>query len=333
MKYALQTKHYVMLLIVVAISILSFIYWRYTVVYPATDDAYVGANIVEIASEINGQVSAIAVSNNQAVKKGDLLFSLDQTPYKIAVDQAAAQLQLAKQQVSAANDAIQVSISMVNQRSAELTRNQHNYDRVMALLAKGVYSKAQADEAIAQLKVSQAELKSAQEQLKQAQDNLGNSDQNNAQVKAAQAALDKAQYDLDHTQILAPANGTVTNLTLRKGNVISAGQPQFAFIENNEWWVDANFKETQLQRIQPGQTATITLDMYPQHKIKGIVESISRGSGSAFSLLPPENATGNWIKVTQRFPIRIKLQNVADDHFPLRVGSSSFVTVDTKSKS
>ncbi len=149
------------------------------------------------------------------------------------------------------------------------------------------------------------------------------------QVRAASAGLDKATHDRVKTHVTAPGNGWVSNLNLRPGSVIQAGTPAFALIEDGHWWVDANFKETDLARIKPGQTATIRLDMYPGAKLDGEVESISAGSGSTFSVLPPENATGNWVKVTQRFPIRIRITSQPSPDQPLRVGASADVTIDT----
>jgi membrane fusion protein (multidrug efflux system) len=149
------------------------------------------------------------------------------------------------------------------------------------------------------------------------------------QLRAASAQLDKTTHDRARTHVTAPANGWVSNATLRPGTVVQAGTPAFAVIEDGQWWVDANFKETDLARIKPGQKATIRLDMYPGTTLDGVVESISAGSGATFSVLPPENATGNWVKVTQRFPVRIKITSSPAPDKPLRMGASATVTIDT----
>jgi membrane fusion protein (multidrug efflux system) len=149
------------------------------------------------------------------------------------------------------------------------------------------------------------------------------------QLRAAAAQLDKATLDRVRTHVLAPGSGWASNVRLRPGTVVQAGTPVFAIIEDGQWWVDANFKETDLGRIKPGQKATIRLDMYPGLKLQGVVESISQGSGATFSVLPPENATGNWVKVTQRFPVRVKITSEPDPDRPIRVGASADVTVDT----
>lgn len=152
-----------------------------------------------------------------------------------------------------------------------------------------------------------------------------------ANYQLAKATLNQAELDLRNTKIYATVDGEITNMTLRAGNVITSFQPLFALISNDQYWADANFKETDLKNIRSGQTAEVTVDMYPSHVFKGIVESISGGSGSAFSLLPPQNATGNWIKITQRVPVKVRITNL-DPQFPLRIGVTATVTIDTKSK-
>jgi membrane fusion protein (multidrug efflux system) len=154
------------------------------------------------------------------------------------------------------------------------------------------------------------------------------------QLRSAAAGLTKATHDRVKTHVIAPSAGTVSNVSLRPGATIQAGTPLFAIIASNDWWVNANFKETDLARIRLGQPATVRLDMYPTTTFDGVVESISAGSGATFSVLPPENATGNWVKVTQRFPVRIKITNPPHDPAePLRVGASATVTVDTTQES
>lgn len=149
-----------------------------------------------------------------------------------------------------------------------------------------------------------------------------------AAVHAAEAELNQAKLNLSYTQVKAPADGYVSNFSLRPGDMLAQGDAEFALVESDSWWVQANYKETDLNKIRVNQPATIKIDMYPGQTFQGVVESISRGSGAVFSLLPAENATGNWIKVTQRFPVRIHIKN-ANPKFPLRVGASSVVTIST----
>jgi membrane fusion protein (multidrug efflux system) len=163
--------------------------------------------------------------------------------------------------------------------------------------------------------------------LRAAEAGRGEAGDDNAKVREALARLDQARLDLEHTRVPAPDDGFVTSLSLRPGTMVGANQPLFAFVSAHEWWLDANFKETQLERLRPRQKADIEVDMYPHHVFHGVVDSISRGSGTAFSLLPAQNATGNWVKVTQRVPVKILVTD-ADPALPLRIGTSGTVTVD-----
>lgn len=312
----------------IALVVIGFIYWRHTLLYPSTDDAYVQANIINMASQVTGEVIDTNVVNNQDVAKGQLLFRIDPQPYKIAVANAQAQLALAKQQVGAYIAAVKVAAALVNQREAELENAQKNYSRLSVLVTKKLLATSLGDDAYASLKVATATLNSAQNQLIQAKQQLGEMGDTNAQIRVAQTTVDKAKLDLSHTTIYAPTQGIISNFSVRVGDISVAGQQQFALVEDNYWWIDTNFKETQLARIKVGEPATIIIDIYPHHKFHGVVESISGGSGATFSLLPAENATGNWVKITQRFTVRVKLTDV-EPKYPLRVGASTNVTVDT----
>lgn len=258
-------------------------YIKYSKLYPSTDDAYVQANIINMATQVSGPVENIYVIDHQFVKQGQLLFSIDPKPFQIAVAQAEA---------------------LLTQHQAELTKQSKDTARILQLVNDGQLPKANGDDAQGLLDIAKATLKAAENQLAQ------------------------AQLNLNYTQITAPANGYLVNFLLRKGQIVQAGNPLFALVEDGHWWVDANFKETDMQRIQLNQNADIKVDMYPNLTFRGIVKGISAGSGSAFALLPPENATGNWVKVTQRFPVRIEITDKNPTH-PLRIGMSTTVTVNT----
>lgn len=303
-------------------------YWQYSELFPSTDDAYVQAHNINISAEVTGRIAAIHISDHQTVTTGTLLFEIDPTPFQLAAEQAQAQLALTQQNVSAAQAAVKSAAAVVAERQAALDVASKNAQRIIPLVDEGRLPQSEGDDVIGKAKEAKAGLEVAQQELEQAKQKLGQIGPDNADIKNAQAALAKAELDLKHTKVFAPADGTINNLDLRKGSTVTAYQPLFNLIEENSWWVDANYKETDLKRIQTGQTATIELDMYPGHKFTGTVQSISRGSGAAFSLLPPENASGNWVKVTQRFPVKILLQD-SDPHYPLRVGASSDVSIDT----
>lgn len=264
--------------------LLAYGYSLYITYYPSTDDAYVQADVVNIASQVTGPVDHIYVADHQQVKKNQLLFSIDPAPFEVALRQAQ---------------------STVEQIQAQVDTQSKDTARILPLVEHGQLPKSIGD------------------------DSQGQLDQYRAALKVAQAQLANAQINLLYTQIYAPNDGYVTNFVLREGQVIQATSPQFALVENKNWWVDANFKETDLGRIKVGQKATIHIDIYPDVKFKGIVQGVSRGSGAVFSLLPPENATGNWVKVTQRFAVRVNFID-ADPKYPLRMGASGTVTVHTR---
>ncbi|MGR3572532.1 HlyD family secretion protein [Brevirhabdus sp.] len=298
-------------------------YWRQSTLYPSTQDAYVGANIVTMAAQVSGQVTTVNVVENQRVAAGDVLLKLDPALYRHAVDAAKAQVATASQagasfeaQITAADAGVQSAQVGLDTAAAQAERDQ-------TLLSRGDITQAVADRNRATLAQAQAALNSAKAQLSQARAALAS---NRDALAAAQARLATAMTDLAHTEIKAPADGWIANISLRRGATVSAFQPLFSLVEGSEWWVDANFKETDLPRILPGQPATVTIDMVPGVTFSGKVGSVAAGSGASFALLPAENATGNWVKVTQRFAIRIKLDPGTTR---LRAGASATVTVDT----
>lgn len=313
-------------LILVAVAVFGYRYWRHSALYVSTDDAYLNANTVDVAAQIGGQVIHVDVRDNQQVKAGDPLFDIDPQPYRLALEKAQAQLRLAEQSVSQQSAAITAAEAQVAQRQAELQNAESNNRRQQQLVRQGFLSKQGAEASRTQVRTATASLHTAQANLEQARSALGTPGDNNAAIKAAQAAVNQALLDLQHTHIAASTQGSVANLSLRPGNTVQAGTPLFALISNQEYWVDTNFKETELERVRPGAPATITVDMYRDHPFHGVVESVSGGAGTAFSLLPPQNATGNWVKVTQRVPVRVRIMDPDPAH-PLRIGTTATVEV------
>jgi membrane fusion protein (multidrug efflux system) len=306
------------------------IYLKHTQEFPSTDDAYVKAHVVQIAPQISGAVNNIYTQDHASVQKGQLLFVLDNKQEKIAVDQARAQLEQAIQNYHANQMAVDSSQAMVSEREAELKQAASHADRVLSLVKKKLYPPDEGDEAQKELSVAQAALVASQKQLQQAKDNLGKPVDQNAAIDNARAALEKANLDLSYTKVTAPATGYIANFTLRAGDQVEAYQELFAIVTDSEYWVEANFKETEISRIKPGQYASINLDMYPGMIFNGKVASISSGSGTSFSILPPENASGNWVKVTQRFPVKIEFINLNTKATDLRIGASAKVTIDAR---
>jgi membrane fusion protein (multidrug efflux system) len=305
------------------------LYWHHTEIYPSTDNAYTGADVVRVASQINGVVKHVYVQDDDKVASGDPLFDLDPTLYDSALRNARAQFDAAASAAGTAADALKAAADKLESKRVALEDAIGKYRDAKDAQKPG---QAPSDQLTAALKGWHDALQAfndAEGEFAKAQDAKITVTTPTVQLRAAAAGLDKATHDRVQTHVTAPAEGWVTNVSLRPGAVVQAGTPAFAIVEDGDWWVDANFKETDLGRIKPGQKATIHLDMYPGLTLEGAVESISAGSGATFSVLPPENATGNWVKVTQRFPIRIKITSAPNPDKPLRMGSSASVTIDT----
>ncbi|HET9862406.1 MAG TPA: HlyD family secretion protein [Steroidobacteraceae bacterium] len=301
-------------------------YWRLSRIYVTTDNAYVNANRIEMAAQVSGPVSALYVRDQQAVQAGELLLQIDPQPYQLAVQAAEAQLEMVNQTNSENRAAVAAAQALVAQRMAELNNARSTEQRAVELTKQKLISKQSAETTATEAATAAAAVRAAQANLEQATSALGKAGSQNAAVRAAAAKLAQAQLDLAHTRITAPASGYIANLELRPGSMVQAGVPLFTVIGDNEYWVDANFKETELRRVQPGQKARIVVDMYPHHPFKGEVQSLSGGAGQAFSLLPAQNATGNWVKVTQRVPVRVRVLD-PDPKFPLRIGTTATVRV------
>ncbi len=309
--------------ILVTIAIGLFLFWRHEERYPSTKDAYIGANIIYVAAQVTGQVSDVAVVENQPVNAGDLLFSIDPTQFQASVDQAKANLDSAIQQADSFSNQITAAQAAVESANSFYETAQSNLERARALFSDGDLAQASLDQTTSEFAQASARLTTSRSELSALQSGLAARQDN---VLSSQAALEIAQADLVWTKVYAAADGWIANLTLRPGSSVSANAPQFSIVESSDWWVDANFKETSLPRIRPGQPVTVQVDMLPDTTLTGKVASIGRGSGDTFSLLPSENSSGNWVKVTRRFPVRIELDPT---DAPLRIGGSSKVTVDT----
>lgn len=260
-----------------------FLYWRYYQTRVSTENAYVNANVIQVASQVPGTVLNLGVNNNQRVKKGQLLLEIDPKLFEATVNEALAH---------------------VSQKKAELNNAKIGLERTLKLVAQKFVSPEKKDDAETAVDVAEANL------------------------KLAEAKWAEAKLNLGYTQIYAANDGLINNLTLRPGTTVQARVPLFVLIDDSQYWVDANFKETELEDIRPNQSATIVLDMYPNHLFHGIVNSVSGSSGTAFSLLPPQNATGNWVKVTQRIPVKILITD-PNPQYSLRIGATAAVTIQT----
>ncbi|WP_158965807.1 HlyD family secretion protein [Chachezhania sediminis] len=320
--------------IVVLLALVGLIaggYWyiRYSDTHPSTRDAYVGANIVHVSAQVAGQVTRVPNASNTAVKAGDVLVQLDASEFEAEETLQAAQVSLAQQEVASAIAAVDAARAEIAAQQAILTNAEAQYKRIADLVAKGDQTVSKSDDITSTLNQAKAEVEAAKARLTEAQAKVGGTETDNARVQVAQANLTEAKLNLSHAVVHAPADGTLGPVTLRPGDYVQAGESLFPLVEDDTWYITANFKETDLTRIRPGMTAHVTIDMYPGQSWTGTVESLSPASGAAFALLPPENATGNWVKVTQRFPVRIAMTNDRAEA-PLRVGASATVKIDTE---
>lgn len=319
-------------LVAAAVAAGMILWWHHGKIYPSTGDAYLRAHLLTISPQVGGLVASVAVGENSYVTEGDILFAFDMDTLQAALDIAQAQFDQATQNAGAEGSNVAAAEAQVTQANASLREVLSHFDRTEQLFRLGDVSQAALDQVTAARDQAQATVAAATAALNAARDQMGATGQQNAGVRIAMGQLALAQMNLDHATVRAPATGWVANITLRPGQVVAAGQPLFSLVEDGEWWVDGNFKETDIDRIRPGQPVSLTLDMYPGTTLTGTVDSIGAGSGAVFSLLPPQNASGNWVKVTQRFPVRIVLDPVpAGSAVQLRVGASVVATVDTSS--
>ncbi len=303
-------------------------YMHYASRTRSTENAYISADVVNVASLVAGKVIAVHITDNQHVRKGDPLFDVDPAPFAIALERAQADLATANQSARQDNAEITVARALVAQTQSDLLNARTIYNRDKELVAQNFIPQQTLDDAQTRMQALQSSLDQAKAKLTKAlsaPENLGE----RGDVLRAQAAIDQAKLDLEHTHVVAAQDGQISNLSLTAGSLVNVGTPLFALIADNSFHIDANFKETELPGIHPGQDVNIDIDMYPGQQFKGTVESISGGTGTAFSLLPPQNATGNWVKIAQRVPVRIKLAPTDAEH-PLRIGATATVSVKLK---
>jgi len=308
-----------------------------------TDDAYVQADMTMLSAKVSGYVSSVAVTNNQSVKAGDLIAKIDDGDYRLALQSAKDKLATQRsaiarigRQIEAARASVAQAAAQIDAARADAERAQADYERQQQLAKSDFASKARFDQAKADRDRSEATVKSAEAALAAANANVDVliAQQAEAEKVAAelQTAVDKAQRDLAFTEIRAPSDGVIGNKAVELGTYVQPGARLAALVPLANVHVDANFKETQLSNLRPGQKVHIAVDAYPDRDIVGTVESVSPASGSVFSLLPAENATGNFTKIVQRVPIRVSVPSDLAREGILRPGLSVIVSVDRRDR-
>jgi membrane fusion protein, multidrug efflux system len=302
--------------------------------YVTTDDAYVGAQKVLITPDISGKIEKVVVREGQRVNQGDVLFEIDPVPFRLAVQQARATLDQAR----TTYDNLKANIKIYNQMSDLMQQGvdlkQRDVDRKSTLAKSSFGSQLDLDNASTALVTSKAEYEFLRQQLSSAKTQLlGNADLPLEQFPPyvlAQAALDQAERNLDHTVMRAPMGGIATQVDqIQLGRFVVAGTPVFSVIDTSKPWVDANLKESDFTHVAVGQTVGIEVDAFPDHAFKGTIGSLSPGTGAQFAILPPQNATGNFVKVVQRVPVRIYFDSNDKHVQKLKAGMSAYTTIDT----
>jgi membrane fusion protein, multidrug efflux system len=301
--------------------------------YASTENAFVKADIAQIASEVPGRIVEVRARDHQSVAEGELLVQLDPEPYRLALARADAEVDSAR----AAVEALKVSLRE-NRADAKETENRLTYLELQAkrqreLSGRGVSSAQRVEQADSEEQQARDRLSMLQQRIARVEAALGG-DSNKptdqyAAVREKIAMRDRAALELSHTEIKAPRAGTVVNFRLQPGEQVKAQTALFSLVADRRPWVEANFKETDLTHVAVGQRATVVLDMHPDVTWDAEVESISPATGAEFAILPPQNASGNWVKVVQRLPLKLRLMERPGEP-PLRAGMTAYVSIDTK---
>ena len=301
--------------------------------YVSTDNAYVHAGKLTVATDVSGIVADVAVKESQKVEKGQVLFTLDQEPFRIALAGAEANLGIVRNQLVTLQATWRQKQAQVAQAKTDAAFYETGFQRQQDLLKRGVASQAAYDQAKRDLDAARERVVMAQNDADATLAQLGGKAdapiEQNASYLAAQAQVDKAKRDLARTTVLAPIPGIVTNVdALQVGEYLPAAQPAFSLVSSADVWIEANPKESDLAYLKAGAPAVVTIDAYPGRDWQATVTSLAHATGTEFSVLPAQNATGNWVKVVQRVPIRLAVQMPADAP-PLRTGMSATVEIDT----
>ena len=298
--------------------------------HETTDNAYVSGNMVMVNAQTVGTVEAIMADENQEIKAGQVLIKLNPTDAQVALSQAQAQLAQASRQIQNAFNSAGVANAQLSQARSAVQTAQDAVNRRAKLVGTGAVSKEEYDQARNALVQAQAAYKTATEQSKTATAQIaGTTPQNHPAIEAAKAAFRSAYINNKRLAVLAPIDGVVAKRSVQVGQQIAPGAPLMTIVAANQVWVEANYKETQLANLRVGQPVELSSDVYGN----GTVQGIGIGTGAAFSVLPAQNATGNWIKIVQRIPVRVTIDPEQLKQHPLRVGMSMHASIDTRDRS
>jgi membrane fusion protein (multidrug efflux system) len=299
--------------------------------YVSTDNAYVKGERALIATELSGLIVEVAVAENERVSRGQMLFKLDETPYRLALAKIEAELETQRAEIRGLRAQWRSKREEIKSARSQLTYAEADFERQNDLAARRVASVQKLDESRRDLEIARQRIATAEEDLQRIEASLAGDPKirvdDHPRVKQTAAARDEALLKLRQTTIEAPLTGIVSKKPV-VGNYATAGATVMAVVADSDLWIEANFKETELTRVRAGQTATIAVDTYPDARCTGSVASIAQATGAEFAVLPPQNATGNWVKVVQRIPVRISV-TCPPGAPPLRMGMSTTVEIDT----
>jgi membrane fusion protein (multidrug efflux system) len=305
--------------------------WERGKIFIETENAYVRGEVYTVASRIPGTLLSVEVEENARVAKGQTIATLDPRDYDSAVDRASATLAEAESALATDRAQIEQARAQVVAAESQLNLARIEEKRMRSLADRASIPRQKLDQAEAQAQVAAAQLVAARKMVTTAQAKLVVSER---KIGTAKAALASAELPRSYTTVVAPVDGYVTRKSIEPGQVVAAGQPLCAIVplDVDKIWIEANFKETQIGKLRPGQPVEIRVDVASGRAFSGSLESLSSGTGAAFALLPPENATGNWVKIVQRLPVRIRIDPKSDPEQLLRLGMSVSVVVDAREK-
>ncbi len=316
--------------LVLAAMVLGWFVYHLYFANPRTDDAYVRANTAAIAAHVSGQITRLPVSDNQFVKKGDVLFEVDCRPYKMALDTATTKMNLTRIELATLGDTVSSARAQLDERRVAAANAKQYLDRIVPLRKNDFVTDNEVVEARNKLKAAEAAVSSASSDLQKAQNAVGTVDGVNQRTRAAEEAVEDARLNVDYCQVRAPFDGYVTNLNISEGQYAIIGQPVLVLIDDRNWYVVAYFREDQLDRIRPGMHAQISLLSYPGKRFQGQVQGIGWGlfqqNGATVAGLPNVEETLNWVRLNQGFPVRIALRR-GDSGKPFRMGQTAIVTI------
>ncbi len=300
--------------------------------YVSTDNAYVKSDLVLVSPEIAGSITSVAVHENQRVSRGDILFTIDDRPFQIARARAEAQLRAIHDYVESQRASYKQTLEELAQAKTDAAYEKHEFERLSALAAKKLASEIDVDAAGHKAENTAQEVTVKQHQLDSIRARLGGDPdrplEDQAMFRAARTMIDSAALDLERTVVRAPFDGIASKVP-KVGHYVTPGGAVMSIVADQGAWIEANYKETDLTYVAVGQDVDVHIDTYPDHDWHGRVQSISQATGAEFSVIPPQNATGNWVKVIQRIPVRIAIETQAGDP-ELRTGMSAAVDIDTR---